>query len=79
MPWDHRSRGQKLDIHSPNEGRKIKGNINRKGVRLYHCLTDRSYKATRITVARGEKWFSTPQEAEAQGWSRASNTVRCVY
>lgn len=49
---------------------QIKGNISDKG-RVYHLPGTRSYAATRINPARGEKWFCTEAEAVAAGWRRA--------
>lgn len=48
----------------------IKGNISDKG-RVYHLPGTRSYAATRINAARGERWFCTEAEALAAGWRRA--------
>ena len=48
----------------------IKGNINRKGVRLYHVPGDRGYAETHIDPARGERWFCSEAEARAAGWRR---------
>lgn len=79
MPWDHRSHGLKLEIIAPDASKKIKGNINRKGRRLYHCPSDKSYKNTKITEAKGEMWFATPEEAEHAGWTRASNFGACKF
>lgn len=48
----------------------IKGNISDKG-RVYHLPGSRSYAATRINTARGERWFCSEVEAVAAGWRRA--------
>ena len=48
----------------------IKGNISDNG-RIYHVPGSRYYAATRISEARGERWFCTEAEARAAGW-RAS-------
>ncbi len=47
---------------------RIKGNIGRGGVRIYHTPGSTNYAATRINTARGERWFCTAAEAEAAGW-----------
>lgn len=63
-PWEWRRSGggnQSGDC-------QIKGNINSKGVRIYHVPGSRSYGATRINEAKGERWFSSETEAKAAGW-----------
>lgn len=51
------------------DGCLIKGNISRKGDRIYHMPdSSRNYADTRINEKRGEKWFCTEQEAIAAGW-----------
>ncbi len=51
------------------DGCLIKGNINRKGDRIYHIPgSSRNYADTRINEKRGEKWFCTEQEAISAGW-----------
>lgn len=49
----------------------IKGNINREGERIYHQPHQQHYDKTIIDEWAGERWFCTPEEAEAAGW-RAS-------
>ena len=46
----------------------IKGNINSKGVKIYHMPYNRDYKKTRINTAKGEKWFCDENQALAAGW-----------
>lgn len=55
--------------HQP--GCDIKGNINSKGVKIYHMPHQAYYDQTKISPEKGERWFCTPAEAEANGW-RAS-------
>lgn len=50
---------------------EIKGNINRRGDRIYHRPGDRSYRDTRIDTSRGERWFCSEEEAQRAGWRRA--------
>lgn len=46
----------------------IKGNINSKGVRIYHA-PGKSRWYTRTCINRpGERWFCSEQEARAAGW-----------
>lgn len=51
----------------------IKGNINRKGQRIYHMPWQKYYGRTRINTGRGERWFCNENEARAAGWRRARN------
>lgn len=53
---------------SARPGCLIKGNINRRGDRIYHVPGSRSYDETIIDEARGEGWFCTEQEALDAGW-----------
>lgn len=48
----------------------IKGNINGKGVRIYHPPGCKYYGSTVIDPKRGERWFCNEQEAVAAGWRR---------
>lgn len=45
---------------------KIKGNINSKGERIYHCPTWRDYD--KITMKSGDKWFCAESEAKSAGF-----------
>jgi len=53
------------------EGCAIKGNISRRGERIYHLPGDTSYDETVITASKGERYFCTVAEAEAAGWRAA--------
>ena len=55
---------------APDADCAIKGNISASG-RIYHQPGNRSYAATRIDPARGERWFCSPAEAMAAGWRAA--------
>ncbi len=73
-PWDWR-RGSRLNQQknlSPSAACNIKGNINRRGKKIYHLPSSKSYAATKIDLARGEKWFCTEQEALGAGWKKAT-------
>lgn len=48
----------------------IKGNISSNG-RIYHLPGQEHYVRTRITAAKGERWFCTEDEARQAGWRRA--------
>lgn len=49
---------------------QIKGNINSRGDRIYHVPGSRSYNATKINTAKGERWFCTVKEAKDAGWRK---------
>ena len=50
-------------------GCNIKGNISvRTGERIYHVPGGKFYDATRISLANGERWFCSEEEARAAGW-----------
>ena len=66
-PWLYR--GQKRKVAS--KGCDIKGNISSKGVRIYHMPGQRHYARTKISPAKGERWFCSPAEARAAGWRAA--------
>ena len=55
----------------------IKGNISHNsGRRLYHMPGDRDYADTRISAARGERWFCSEAEARTAGWQPAVRSRR---
>ena len=74
LPWEWR-RGTRLPskdfIDDDTNGCRIKGNINSKGVRLYHMPHGRWYAETVVTVSKGERWFCSEDEAIRAGWRRA--------
>lgn len=49
----------------------IKGNINSKGDKIYHVPGGAFYESTDIDTSKGERYFCSKEEAEANGW-RAS-------
>lgn len=49
----------------------IKGNISRKGERIYHVPGQKYYAQTQISPSKGERWFCSEQEARAAGWRRS--------
>ncbi|NDR56002.1 thermonuclease family protein [Aliiruegeria sabulilitoris] len=65
-------RAQRADAEQPvpASGCAIKGNISKSG-RIYHVPGQHDYAATRIDEGKGERWFCSPQEAEAAGWRAA--------
>ena len=49
----------------------IKGNVNRKGQRIYHLPGQLDYAHVNIDKGLGERWFCTEADAEAAGWRKA--------
>ena len=74
-PWQWRKgkrmAGEKAANAAPGDCR-IKGNISRKGKRIYHLPGGQSYAATKIDEGKGERWFCSEQEATDAGWRRSS-------
>ena len=68
-PWEWRRSGDGNQSGSC----QIKGNINSKGVRIYHVPGSRSYGATRINTSKGERWFCSETEAKTAGWRAPRN------
>lgn len=68
-PWDFRAeKWNAASQAAPNPDCPIKGNINRKGDRIYHTPWSRSYKRTKINTEKSERWFCSEAEALAAGW-----------
>ena len=68
-PADHRAATAPAPQLSAT-GCAIKGNISGSG-QIYHMPGQKFYDDTRISPARGERWFCTEAEARAAGWRRA--------
>ena len=49
----------------------IKGNISRKGDKIYHLPGTRDYNRTVIDTNSGERMFCSEDEAKAAGWRAA--------
>ena len=49
----------------------IKGNINKKGEKIYHLPGQQYYDETIITPSKGERYFCTEAEAQSAGWRKA--------
>jgi len=75
MPWDYRERRwAEVGSQAPDPNCPIKGNINKKGERIYHTpWGSRSYSRTKINTAKGERWFCDEAEAMAAGWRAPFN------
>lgn len=54
-------------------GCAIKGNINSEGEKIYHVPGASSYSATQIDPGKGERWFCSISDAEANGWRAPRN------
>lgn len=68
-PWTYRNaRWTAGGESAPDPKCPIKGNINRKGDRIYHAPWSRSYDRTKINTAKGERWFCSENEAIDAGW-----------
>jgi phosphatidylserine/phosphatidylglycerophosphate/cardiolipin synthase-like enzyme len=50
---------------------RIKGNVGRKGERIYHEPGDRDYDRVVMDTTKGKRWFCSEAEAEAAGWRHA--------
>lgn len=60
----------RTDPAQPSKACAIKGNINRKGERIYHVPGGRDYD--RVTMkGAGERWFCNEEQAAAAGWRPA--------
>jgi endonuclease YncB( thermonuclease family) len=68
-PWTWRREGEET-ADPAGSGCRIKGNINRKGRKLYHVPGSPSYGPTKIDRSKGERWFCSEAEALAAGWSK---------
>ncbi len=70
-PWDWRAaRATKVAEASPGNC-AIKGNVSPSGERVYHLPWQQAYEKTRISAAKGERWFCSEEEALKAGWRRA--------
>jgi endonuclease YncB( thermonuclease family) len=74
-PWQWRKgkrmASEKVADAAPGKCR-IKGNISRKGKKIYHTPGGRYYAATKINEGKGERWFCSESEAKDAGWRRSS-------
>jgi endonuclease YncB( thermonuclease family) len=71
--WDYRARRWEVAKVQAPEGCPIKGNVNRKGERIYHTPWSPWYdKINMKDTTKGKMWFCTEAEALAAGWRPAS-------
>ena len=57
---------------APSPECEIKGNVNRKGERIYHLPGQLNYAEINMAKGHGKRWFCTEAEADAAGWRKAA-------
>jgi hypothetical protein len=62
-PWTYRERRWVAEQRGSPNGCPIKGNVTRKGERIYHAPAK-----TTVNEREGERWFRTEEEASRSGW-----------
>lgn len=67
-PKEHRARRWAVAKQIAPDGCPIKGNINTKGVKIYHAPWSQYYSRTKISLNRGERWFCSELDAIKGGW-----------
>jgi hypothetical protein len=67
------ARGQELAraTAAPSDDCTIKGNINRKGERIFHMPGERNYDRVHMDKGAGERWFCSQAQAISAGWRHA--------
>jgi endonuclease YncB( thermonuclease family) len=66
--WEFRAaRWAEYDKSAP-EGCAIKGNVNRRGERIYHMPWGLDYSKVKMDLTKGKRWFCSEGEAEQAGW-----------
>ena len=64
-------REQGSTVGAVPSGCTIKGNISKKGERIYHLPGQENYDDIVITLSKGERWFCSEEEAVNAGWRKA--------
>jgi len=67
---------KEIDDHKDiplNKNCTIKGNINSKWEKIYHLPQCKSYKQTKISISKWEKWFCSETEAVNAWFRKAGN------
>lgn len=67
-PWEYRARRWAEATAEAPSGCPIKGNLSRKGERIYHAPWSHWYGRTRVNEENGERSFCSEAEAVAAGW-----------
>jgi endonuclease YncB( thermonuclease family) len=72
-PWEWRAGilEEAAGTRKGPDGCVIKGNINRRGDRIYHMPFHQHYGRTQVDENKGERWFCSEEEAQVAGWRRA--------
>ena len=70
-PSDFRAAQRQVNVQPAPGDCRIKGNVSSKGERIYHVPGQEHYNRTKISPAKGERWFCSESEARAAGWRRA--------
>lgn len=65
--WDYRAEKWVVAKQIAPDGCPIKGNVSRNG-RIYHAPWSPWYNRTKVSLAKGERWFCNEAEAVAAGW-----------
>jgi hypothetical protein len=71
LAWEYRADRWSRAVAEASEGCPIKGNISKKGERIYHTPWSPAYAKTRIDESRGERCFCDEAGAIAAGWRAA--------
>jgi endonuclease YncB( thermonuclease family) len=69
--WQYRTRRWASAEQAAPEGCAIKGNISRRGGRIYHTPWSPWYAKVRIDASKGERWFCDEAQALEAGWRAA--------
>lgn len=70
-PQDYRDKRWEEAKKAAPDGCPIKGRV-RAGARTYVLPWSPAYASTRLSTARGERWFCSESEAQAAGWTRST-------
>lgn len=71
QPWRWRRQQRGGEVRQSAQDCRIKGNISSSGQRIYHLPGQEHYAKTRISTARGERWFCSELAAREAGWRKA--------
>ena len=70
-PWRWRHQQHGGEEPKTSGDCRIKGNISSSGKRIYHLPGQQYYQQTRISTAKGERWFCSEAAARKAGWRRS--------
>lgn len=71
---DHTLIGNIKPVSPPVAECTIKGNVNKKGERIYFLPGNSAYGKVKMDKGLGERWFCSEQDALAAGWRKARNS-----